>query len=221
MRPNNKYGRDPTLPEDELLRLAQEEQSLEALHELVECHFRDLADQIARYALGHGVQEADVQDIVQDFYPVLRKAILHGYDRGWLRGPNPCRLRTFLGKVALNHACDARRKLRRLQRHDAQALCHAQDMAVAAEGTAAPDWLDPSAAWENEPVLVAEGNEALAALAIAAAGFSADDRLLWDATWERVPAGELAGGLGVSVSTVHRRWWRLLSRLWAEIGCRY
>lgn len=221
MTPDNEGGRDRSLPEAELVRLAQKEQSAEALHALVECHFAAVAALIAGYALGHGLQKADGEDVVQDFYPVLRKAILRGYDLGQLRGPNPCGLRTFLGVVALDYAVDAVGKFRRHQQHDAQALCWARELAAAGEATATPDWLEPSPAWKDEPLLVAEGDEALMALNGAVAHLTADDRLLWDGLWDRAPAEVIAGRLGVSDRTARRRWDRLLWRLWAKVGCRY
>jgi RNA polymerase sigma factor (sigma-70 family) len=221
MRSDNKGGRDCTPPEDELLRLAQEEQSTEALHELMLRYFPELADLIAGLARRVGVQEADVEDIVQDFFAVFRKAVVERYDRNRLSSPNRCRLRTFLGKAAHDHAVDAIRKLLRHRQHEAEARCYAQAVAAGSEATAAPDWLDPSAAWEEDPVLVAEGEEALAALDAALARLTADDRLLWEAAWDDLPAAEIADRLGITASTVHRRRWRLLWRLWAEVGCRY
>ncbi len=143
-------ARDRTTPDDALPQLAQEPPSAEATGELALHYFSEPGRLIATLAGAAGVHDADIDDIVQDFFPVFRAAACR-YARLRLAGRTTCALQTFLGKAAVDFTTSAVRRLYRRRRRDARALRVLHEAAAATEATAAPEWFSPAGDPDGRP----------------------------------------------------------------------
>lgn len=211
---------DPQLlsdrPEEELLRLAQAGTCPQAVAALVARYLGDLRALVARMAHAAHLPPDDADEALQEVLLLVPRAIRR-YDLARLAGPRPCRLRTFLHRVAghvFRNVLDRRGRAAVRERRVRQAAAQALDGSTPSR---AVDWMACSPDWREEPSLIAQEREARADLARGVADLDAEQRCLWEAVCAGTRLAVLARRLGRPPSTVRRDLQRVVALLGARV----